>query len=573
MGGLPDRPALPRRRREAVLRRLPPADQREEAAAAASGSGAACGSGPASAPCSSSAYRAARQSNDGARLSTNSSGYFTVNRSSKSATYRFTAYSDAVHQPGDRHEPRGEAEEVRGRAPDVPSQEDPAPRHARRARRSAARPHRRDGVQGAVVGVRGPHGARPVVGRRSAIQHLNEVKDLGVDTLRIEVKWNEVAPEPELEDEAEVRRLGPDRLREPPERLPGLRAATTTCDPARQRAGLPDHHHDHRRRPALGDGRRQRHGRERQPPPQRGRVRATSRPRWRSATPASTPACRRSSTSRSGTSPTTASSSSRPRARPASTATWSTRRSRRSGAVNKNAKIFIGETAPVGRAPKAMGPKEFFRKWLCLNNRFKRTLDGHRLPQLQEDRRRRLRAPPLRPDRARAEDARRDQHARDPPARRLPRQGRGAPAGIPRNLPIYNTEFGLQSNPPDRLVSTTPVRQAALINEKEEYSYRYGRLKSYSQYLLFDDPPRKGPLSVKWSGFQTGLAIHEREEEARLHRLQVPDRGARSAAVAACRSGAGCGPGTGQALRPAPAQGRRQLRARGSRPTRRATSR
>ncbi|HEX2449899.1 MAG TPA: cellulase family glycosylhydrolase, partial [Gemmatimonadales bacterium] len=45
-------------------------------------------------------------------------------------------------------------------------------------------------------------------------------------------------------------------------------------------------------------------------------------------------------------------------------------------AANKNAKIFIGETAPVGRAPKAMGPKEFFRKWLCLNNRFKRTSKG-----------------------------------------------------------------------------------------------------------------------------------------------------------------------------------------------------
>jgi hypothetical protein len=49
------------------------------------------------------------------------------------------------------------------------------------------------------------------------------------------------------------------------------------------------------------------------------------------------------------------------------------------------------------------------------------------------------------------------------------------------------------------------VRQAQLINEKEEYSYRYGRLKSYSQYLLFDDPPRKGPASQKWSGFQTAL--------------------------------------------------------------------
>ena len=28
------------------------------------------------------------------------------------------------------------------------------------------------------------------------IRRLNEVKDLGVDTLRVEVKWNEVAPNP-----------------------------------------------------------------------------------------------------------------------------------------------------------------------------------------------------------------------------------------------------------------------------------------------------------------------------------------------------------------------------------------
>src|SRR5207247_1982058 len=53
---------------------------------------------------------------------------------------------------------------------------------------------------------------------------------------------------------------------------------------------------------------------------------------------------------------------------------------------------------------------------------------------------------------------------------------------LPAHLPIYNTEFGLQSNPPDPSVSTTPVRQAQLVNEKEEYSYRYSRLKSYSQY-------------------------------------------------------------------------------------------
>jgi hypothetical protein len=172
-------------------------------------------------------------------------------------------------------------------------------------------------------------------------------------------------------------------------------------------------------------------------------------------------------------------------------------------AANRNAKIFIGETAPVGRAPKAMGPKEFFRKWLCLNNRLRRT-SGSGCRNFKKI------------------DA--DGYAHHPygPTSRVPKTrdvinmlairqlgtylDRAAAAGrIPRNLPIYNTEFGLQSNPPDRVVSTSPVRQAGLINEKEEYSYRYGRLKSYSQYLLFDDPPRKGPAHEKWSGFQTAL--------------------------------------------------------------------
>ena len=65
------------------------------------------------------------------------------------------------------------------------------------------------------------------------------------------------------------------------------------------------------------------------------------------------------------------------------------------------------------------------------------------------------------------------------------------------------------------------MRQAALINEKEEYSYRYGRLKSHSQYLLFDDPPRKGPLSVKWSGFQTGLRFASGKKKPAYNAVQA----------------------------------------------------
>jgi hypothetical protein len=39
----------------------------------------------------------------------------------------------------------------------------------------------------------------------------------------------------------------------------------------------------------------------------------------------------------------------------------------------------------------------------------------------------------------------------------------------------------------------------------EEYSYRYPRLKSYSQYLMYDDRARSGSSALRWAGFQTGL--------------------------------------------------------------------
>jgi hypothetical protein len=91
---------------------------------------------------------------------------------------------------------------------------------------------------------------------------------------------------------------------------------------------------------------------------------------------------------------------------------------------------------------------------------------------------------------------------------------------LPRHLPIYDTEFGYQSNPPDRSVSTTPSRQAKLINEKEEIHYRYGRLKSYSQYLMYDDKPifsfqtalrfRSGKAKPAYTAYKLPIVVHSR---------------------------------------------------------------
>jgi hypothetical protein len=84
----------------------------------------------------------------------------------------------------------------------------------------------------------------------------------------------------------------------------------------------------------------------------------------------------------------------------------------------------------------------------------------------------------------------------------------GRAGRISRRLGIYNTEFGYQTNPPDPFIGTTPGRQAEILNTLEEFSYRYSRLKSYSQYLLYDDPARTGSAALKWAGFQTGLRFH-----------------------------------------------------------------
>jgi hypothetical protein len=174
----------------------------------------------------------------------------------------------------------------------------------------------------------------------------------------------------------------------------------------------------------------------------------------------------------------------------------------RAGGV-KGVKVFVGETAPSGVAGRSTGPRRFIQKWLCLNKRWKKIRTGS-----------------CRTFKKVTADGF-AHHPYGPPGFVSKRQDsvgifvisriadyidRAAARGrLSAHLPIYDTEFGYQSNPPDNVVSTTPSRQARLINEKEETHYRYGRLKSYSQYLMYDDPPRKGSRKVRWSGFQTGL--------------------------------------------------------------------
>ena len=190
------------------------------------------------------------------------------------------------------------------------------------------------------------------------------------------------------------------------------------------------------------------------------------------------------------------------------------------------ARVLVGETAAVGRVGKVMGPATFVRRWLCLDEQF-RPLTG---------------AASERKGCAgfRGHDV--DGFAHHPygPAQRVVQKGdvlnllairrlgayldRAAQAGrVPDGLPIYATEFGLQSNPPDPTVSTTLAKQAALLNEREEFSYHYPRLRSFAQYLIRDDPARPGTTEKQiWSGFQTGLRFHDGRKKPSWNGWRLP---------------------------------------------------
>jgi hypothetical protein len=87
---------------------------------------------------------------------------------------------------------------------------------------------------------------------------------------------------------------------------------------------------------------------------------------------------------------------------------------------------------------------------------------------------------------------------------RIARTGR-----VRKGLPIYSTEFGIQTDPPDCIGFGAPIdKQAAIINEAEYDSYVSPRVKTYSQYLLVDDPilvQFEPGTNERYGRYQTGL--------------------------------------------------------------------
>jgi hypothetical protein len=86
--------------------------------------------------------------------------------------------------------------------------------------------------------------------------------------------------------------------------------------------------------------------------------------------------------------------------------------------------------------------------------------------------------------------------------------------GSHRQLPIYNTEFGYQTNPPETIArAISPSLAAVYMNQAEYIGWRDPRLRSWDQYLLTDPPS---------GSFATGLEFSNGTRKAMYYAFRMP---------------------------------------------------
>jgi hypothetical protein len=186
--------------------------------------------------------------------------------------------------------------------------------------------------------------------------------------------------------------------------------------------------------------------------------------------------------------------------------------------------ILLGETAPIGGAPKNTSPTDFLRQLLCLSGRGK-PLRGAAAKRQQCTRARRVRVSGIA----------HHPYARGAGAPLSRRQRRGSITSgtlkrllpiiraarrsrvVKRSLPVYLTEFGVSTKPPDRRFGVALSRQAEFLNRADYIAFRLPWVKSVAQFQLHDD----AGLAERGS-FQTGLMFDDGRAKPSLHAYRLP---------------------------------------------------
>jgi hypothetical protein len=96
---------------------------------------------------------------------------------------------------------------------------------------------------------------------------------------------------------------------------------------------------------------------------------------------------------------------------------------------------------------------------------------------------------------------------------------------VNRRLPLYLTEYGYETNPPNPFRGVSPATQAAYLDEAEYLAWLDPRVRTLSQFLLYDAAPDRayprGSVPY-WSTFQTGLAYLDGAPKPALSAYRLP---------------------------------------------------
>lgn len=179
-------------------------------------------------------------------------------------------------------------------------------------------------------------------------------------------------------------------------------------------------------------------------------------------------------------------------------------------------RLLMGETAPRGTG-KDVAPLTFLRGALCLDARYRKSSKCSNLPAVgyaHHAYTTRL-GPFFKPP-----------GPNDVTIGVLGRLTRAlnlaARAGaVNPGLPIYLTEFGIQSYP-DHLLGVPPYQQAEYYAISERLAYYNPRVVSFSQYLLRDDKPTAKRGFSRFSGFESGLRYANGKAKPALAAFRLP---------------------------------------------------